>query len=410
MRPLAVFALVLSLAFLAVWLTHATTARVIERIAAQTDASEVRAAPDAGWMPYAVRAGSPWPVYVRDAGTIDAGPEPEPTGRATRTVVDAVCARVAVLVCGARERLGCAPTLASPLSEEDHACRDVVADDCPLWAARRYDSVPDDAVIDEEALAECFDQLAVQASEGDAFWPDNDCPMLVRDPAREGEPCTFFEGPCGERGLCRGGRCRALPTEGEPCDELPCVGDLVCEAGLCAPPTPTGGACDLDVTCADPNDACIEGRCTALPGPTCATAGNLSCDDSERCDGFDRCVPATGACHLLGDCGRATYCDGDPEMRCLPSSPPDWVGRHREGEPCRWGAVHPDERCGGGLSCAGHDARLGAVCTRVPAVGPPCDAFTICPAGSSCGPWIAEGRCVPDLCGQPDPFADYGEE
>lgn len=410
MRPLAHVTLVLALVTLAIWLTQSTTARVAMRIAPSSAAAELRAESDAGLLPYGRGASSFWPAYVRDAGTIDAGPEPEPTGRATRMVVDAVCARAAALVCGARERLGCTPTLASPSGEPDRACRDVIAEDCPMWAALRYDSVPDDVVIDEDALRACFETLAWQAHDGDTLWADTVCVALVRDPAREGEPCTYFEGPCGQSGLCQEGRCRALPAEGEPCDELPCASDLACEAGLCVPPTPTGGACDLDTLCAAPNDACVDGRCTPLPDPTCATAGSVVCPRGERCDGLDRCVPATGACHVFDDCGRGTYCDGEPQMRCLPSSPPDWVGRRREGEPCRWGTVAPEDRCGGGLSCAAHDPQRGPVCARVPAVGPACDGLTVCPAGASCQPWVAEGRCMPDLCAQPDPFADYGEE
>lgn len=98
----------------------------------------------------------------------------------------------------------------------------------------------------------------LSASEGDACDPGFFACDVFRDRCDEvlarcvprsllGEPCSgpTLDGDCVETAWCDQGKCRPLPSVGEPCVQGRCLGSIVCgmESMLCEPPAAPRESC-----------------------------------------------------------------------------------------------------------------------------------------------------------------------
>ncbi len=334
------------------------------------------------------------------ARAYDAGPPVESTGLAARAAARALCPRFASTMRAGRRRHGCAPT------DED----DAVEEHCTSGVDRRFGWMDDSLVVDTAAVEACLRGLERDAAAGTTVYLEIACNELLRDAAQESEPCTHEGYGCGHDGFCTNGACLPAAARGAPCSEMPCARDLVCVAGLCALPTPRGGACDEDAACADPGDACENGRCGPVdaghveaPDGACAT--DLDCDGYRRCVGLEvaRCVPAPELgqpCSGAYDCGQL-QCSA--EGVCVDPMPSPPFGPLGEGAPCELSAR--GEECASGLRCA-YELE-GYRCVRPAALGEECERAG-CLEGCICEWQIDEGRCEAELCDS-HPFQDDEE-
>lgn len=432
---LAPVALALLLLVAAVAVTRWVTTREHRAPAAEV---RVPPAPPSTGLTLSWSGPAPEPTLVRaalvsDGGVAwpDAGPPPPDAGPSTGRVTDAVvarlCAPAARAICAARERHRCAPL--APIVLDDGRtspppeCTRGLITQCEEWVDRHYAGAPDAMALDEPALDRCLRTLEAQARAGQSPVLDPSCSALPLAPGRLGEPCPFPGYPCSGEAACGDAYvCIATPRRGEPCDERPCGRGLVCIAGLCAPPTPHGGACDEESICDAYDEFCAEGRCARSVSPRAPCEYGTDCDTARSCRS-GRCERASpDACSQDEDCGRDRYCEGSWEARCE-----RYAG---SGEPCtqdrdcsvylacdrgictRWAAVGTadvGEACGDESGCLGDLVCVygegGYRCRRGAGVGERCEA-TPCDARSVCTYRVADGHCAPALCAQFQPFAD----
>ncbi|AKF10137.1 hypothetical protein DB32_007286 [Sandaracinus amylolyticus] len=216
----------------------------------------------------------------------------------------------------------------------------------------------------------------------------------------EGRSCA---GTCAPGLVCdeETSRCQTPRLEGEPCDETPfddrsdCAPGLRC-VGVCVAPRAEGASCERTNEC-DADLACVDGRCAPARHEGCA-----ECASGEQCGlSIGRCRPRLDegeACAENDECARELAC---VRGRCAP--------RGLVGEPgtCEW----TETTCAAGLWCEGGTCQpfpgegeacsellrlcaeglecVSSRCTALPGAGEPC-VEGACTSGLVCG---ADGTC-----------------
>ncbi len=169
---------------------------------------------------------------------------------------------------------------------------------------------------------------------------DDDCDGVIDNDAE-----------CGDGQICHRGACVAKCFRGE----FACLGDLVCDDGVCVEP-----ACD-GVRCPS-SEQCVAGACVApCDGVTCPMGNvcrlgacvdpcsGVSCDPGSHCD--------AGVCKApcgCTPCPDGTLCAADG--RCLPADCADV--NCEEGFVCQGGSCI--DACAGAVCPSGEVCRLGA--------------------------------------------------
>lgn len=221
----------------------------------------------------------------------------------------------------------------------------------------------------------------------------NDCTDVFEGTVPAGGDCTWDEecqdDYCSTEGATCPGTCANRGAAGATCTEdRGCQAGLSCANGLCAAPSPEGGACEgaamldcagIDLTCVG-SEGMTAGTCrrwstilSGAVGSSCSIPDDL-CDDGLSCvfariEGTTPVFECQAAVAAGAECGLGVpdqcpddqYCmmGGGTPGRGTCTSLPD------AGEPCTSsGQCAPGLRCSGGSTptCV-TPARLGAACT-----------------------------------------------